>query len=290
MKRQIYLRRLFSRVLLCLLLLVPLVLAPVMSATAAAEKQQSETLPYYVSDVAGLLTSSQWQDLESAAEQISEQYQCGVYLVTIKDYREFGSYQSYWNFSQDFYTRYKLGLGEQRNGILLIMSMEERDYSLLAYGSDAHYAFTDYGKEVLENRFLDNFRNNDWYGGFKDYVNGCGELLKRAAAGEPLDVHHESSEGLNSGINTAIVVGVPLVTAFGVCEGMKRQMKPVRQQERADEYIVPGGINLSLKRDVFVNRTVTRTRIHSEPRVSGGGGGGGTTINSQGFSGHSGKF
>ena len=225
------------------------------------------------------------------AEQISQQYQCGVYLVTIEDYRDYGSYSSYWNFSEDFYTRYHLGLGERRNGILLIMSMADRDYSLLAYGSDAHYAFTDYGKQILENRFLDNFRQNDWYGGFRDYISGCGELLSRAAAGNPVDIVYESRDGLDPGISAAVVIGVPLLTAFGACEGMKRQMKPVREQTRADEYLVPGGINLSLKRDVFVNRTVTRTRIHTEPRVTNsGGGGGGTTVKSHGFSGHSGKF
>ena len=286
MKKQILRRQVLSRIILCIILLMSFVPA----GSANAEGQQNDTLPYYVSDVAGLLSSSQWQELESKAEQISQQYQCGVYLVTLEDYRDYGSYSSFWNFSQDFYTRYHMGLGERSNGILLILSMSDRDYSLLAYGSDAHYAFTDYGKEVLENRFLDNFRQNDWYGGFRDYINGCGEFLSRAADGNPVDVVYQSRNGLDPGISAAVVIGVPLLTAFGACEGMKRQMKPVREQTRADQYIVPGGINLNLKRDVFVNRTVTRTRIHTEPRMNAGGGGGGTTVNSQGFSGHSGKF
>ena len=81
----------------------------------------------------------------------------------------------------------------------------------------------------------------------------------------------------------------PSIHADFIPEGMKRQMKPVGRQNRADEYVVPGGIHLSLKRDVFLNRTVTRTVIHTENRDSSSGGGG-TTVNSQGFSGHSGKF
>ena len=55
--------------------------------------------------------------------------------------------------------------------------MAERDYSLIAYGSDAHYAFTDYGKTVLENGFLDDFRRDDWNSGFSDYISGCEQLL-----------------------------------------------------------------------------------------------------------------
>ena len=95
---------------------------------------------------------------------------------------------------------------------------------------------------------------------------------------------------MNSGLSLAVIIGVPLLISFFACEMMKRQMKPVSRQTGADEYIVPGGINLSLKRDVFLNRSVTRTLIRHEDRGSPGGSMGGTTVNSAGFSGHSGKF
>ena len=266
------------------------VLAFLLLLTGMCFAENQESLPYYVSDTAGLMTSEEWRKLESTAENISEQYGCGVYIVTLQDYRDYGSYNNFWDFSEAFYTRYNMGLGEARNGILLIMSMAERDYSLLAYGRDAHYAFTDYGKNVLENRFLDNFMRSDWAGGFADYLNGCEELLGRAAAGDPLDVSYEETSGLPDEVSTGIIIGLPLLVGFGACEGMRRNMKPVKPRSRADEYIVPGGINLSLKRDVFVNRTVTRTVIRTENRDSGFHGGGGTTVNSHGFSGHSGKF
>ena len=267
-----------------------LVLAACLLLGGTAFADQDGTLPYYVSDTAGLLSEDEWQTLESAAARISEQYGCGVYLVTLADYREFGSYRSFQDFSEAFYRNYHMGLGDEHNGILLIMSMQDRDYWVLAYGSFAHYAFTDYGKERLESRFLDNFRRDDWTGGFSDYIGGCGEFLGRAAAGDPVDVSFESREGLPDEVSLGLIIGVPLLAGFGTCEGMRRRMKPVKLQSRADEYVVPGGINLSLKRDVFVNRTVTRTVIRSDDRDSSHHGGGGTTINSHGFSGHGGKF
>ena len=275
-----------SIVFLSLLLLLCFSTPP---ASANAEAGMSEQLPYYVSDVAGVLTSEQWQQLEDSAKNISEHFQCGVYVVTLDDYTKYGSFSSFWDFSQAFYSRYQLGLGEEHNGILLIMSMADRDYSLLAYGSEAHYAFTDYAKEVLEKQFLDNFRNNDWYGGFTDYVDGCDQLLTRAAEGNPVDVTYSSRSGMSDTASTALIIGIPCLAAFATCEGMRRQMKPVKTKAQADDYILPGGIDLSLKRDVFVNRTVSRTVIHSNNR-DGHGGGGGTTVNSHGFSGHSGKF
>ena len=80
--------------------------------------------------------------------RISNRYGCGVYVVSLQDYRDYGSYSSIRNFSEEFYNHYRLGLGQNRNGILLVLSMAERDYCLIAYGSDAHYAFTDYGKDL----------------------------------------------------------------------------------------------------------------------------------------------
>ncbi len=270
-------------------ILLPVVLILVLlSPCAFAETGSGEKLPYYVSDSAGLLSPEEWKHLEAEAERISQGYQCGVYLATVQDYTEFGTYSSFWNFSEDFYSNYRLGIGENRDGILLIMSMAERDYSLIAYGSNAHYAFTDYGKELLEDRFLDDFRQDDWAGGFEDYLRTCEEMLARAASGEPVDVPYTSRGDSRSAVGGIVTVVVPLLTAFGACEGMRRKMKPVSRQSRADEYIVQGGIDLNLKRDVFVNRTVTRTVIRNENRESAGGGG--TTVNSHGFSGHSGKF
>ena len=275
-------KRMFSAALI-------VVLAIMLVAVSAASAESGQELPYFVSDTAGLTTTDQWQKLETDAERISNRYGCGVYVVSLQDYRDYGSYSNIRNFSEEFYKHYRLGLGQNRNGILLVLSMAERDYCLIAYGSDAHYAFTDYGKEVLANSFLDDFKRNEWNGGFADYISGCEELLSRAAEGKPVDVQYESRNGIPPEISTAIIIGLPLLVSFGACEGMKRRMKPVRPQNRADEYIVPGGIHFSLKRDVFVNRTVSRTVIRSENRDSSYGGGG-TTVNSGGFSGHSGKF
>ena len=244
---------------LMLLLLVP--------SNALADTGDSG-LPFYVSDVAEILSDGQRQDLESTAEKISSQYGCGVYIVTLDDYREYDS----------------------KSGILLLLSMADRDYSLVTYGSKAHYAFTDYGQRVIASEFLDDFRENEWYEGFSDYLSCCGDLLDRADRGEPLDVVYNEHSRMNSGLSLAVIIVVPLLISFFACEMMKRQMKPVSRQTGADEYIVPGGINLSLKRDVFLNRSVTRTLIRHEDRGSPGGSMGGTTVNSAGFSGHSGKF
>ena len=218
-------------VLLLLFSLVPL------SAFAANE---TETLPYFVSDAAGLLTAQQQQDLESQARAVSEQYGCGVYAITIDDFRKFG-FSSIDACAEGFYKHYQMGIGDEHNGILLLLSMNDRDYALKAYGSAAHTAFTDYGSYRLAERFLDDFRQGNWYDGFSDYIGTAGDYLARAAAGEPVDVPQQESSRLVPGVKIAMIIGIPILIAFGCCEGMKRTMKPVKKHTNADEYLIPGG-------------------------------------------------
>lgn len=59
---------------------------------------------------------------------------------------------------------------------MLALSMAERDFQMLAHGDTANAAFTDYGKYIMQDEFLDNFREDDWYGGFADYIAACGPL------------------------------------------------------------------------------------------------------------------
>ena len=261
------------------------VLAFLLLLTGMCFAENQESLPYYVSDTAGLMTSEEWRKLESTAENISEQYGCGVYIVTLQDYRDYGSYNNFWDFSEAFYTRYNMGLGEARNGILLIMSMAERDYSLLAYGRDAHYAFTDYGKEQLADSFLDNFRRDDWAGGFGDYIDNCGVLVARAKNGDPVDqwipdppVQQERQHGMTP-MKWLISLLFPGLVGGATVSGMSRQMKTAVKKTRAEEYVGRGSPHLNVNSDQFINRNVTRQVIRRQENNSRPGGHyGGTTI------------
>ena len=159
-----------------------------------------ETLSYYVSDAAGLLSSEQQQSLETAARAASEKHACGIYIITIDDFRDFG-FSSVDACAEGFYNHYQMGLGNERNGILLLLSMNDRDYALKAYGGGAHEAFTDYGSYQISDSFIRYFRQNDWYGGFADYISNAEDFLTRAAAGNPVDVPLQLNTGVTSSDN-----------------------------------------------------------------------------------------
>ena len=265
-----------KKITLSLLLALCLVLSLGGVALASGEM----AVPY-VTDAAGLLTQDEVLALEAQAEQIAEDYGCAPYILVVENYRDYEDTDDALEAGMNLYERWGLGYGPEKNGLLLMLSMAERDCALVPYGSVTHQAFTDYGQNALCEQFLDNFRNDDWAGGFRDYLDGCAWLLEQARNGTPYDVNTAPK-----GFNPLIIV-IPLVLALVVCLVLTAQMKTAKRKTEAGDYMVQGGAEMRVVQDIFTHRTVTRQVIQSENK---GGGGGGTTINARGFSGKSGKF
>ena len=264
-----------------LFLALCLVLLLVFSASAADASVLKQD---YVADTAALLPDSeQTALLQLKAEEISEEYQCSVYLLTVSDYTYVTS-GDILTYAQDLYQTYDLGWGENRDGILLVLSMADRDYALIAHGDFGNAAFTDYGKEQLSEAFLDNFREDDWYGGFEDSLQTSIEYLELARNGTPFDA--DSDPDRLAKIHMAsvmMVIFVPLLVAGFVCLLLKRRMKSARKASTANAYVVEGGTTLRVCRDEFSHVTHRRVRIKQDSN-------GGTSVNGSGFSGRGGKF
>ena len=248
----------------------------------------------YVTDSAGILTETQRQELENMAAGISEKYQCGVYIVTTQDYTEFkrGSIS---NCAEEIYDRYLHGFGETGDGILLLLSMSDRDYWVDVHGSFGNYAFPYEVNDELDESFLRYFRNDDWYGGFKSFLVFAEQLLVPAVQGYPaylesLQQHRDEQEKVVAGAKGVGSVFAGLLTALGVCSGMKRQMKTAREKDDADEYMTPTSPHMKIVQDHFLNRTRTVQVIPQESRDSGGYSGGHSGGGFSGHSGHGGKF
>lgn len=284
-----------------LLLAVLLIAALTLPAAASGEPALSSDEPlllldepaarfesddFYVIDLYGLLTESEASTLTAMAEDVSQRYGCGVHIGVIGDMRSYGHY-SIESCAEDFFDSFGLGVGDEHTGILLLLSMAGRDYDIDAHGSFAHYAFTDYGKTTVSDRFLDDFRVGDWYGGFSDYIRRCGELLALAEAGEPVDVPVPEPNTVGGVAVTAVL---SLLIAFLVCGLLSASMKSAKLASDADQYMIPGGAVITYRDDRFTHVTTTRTRIERSDDRGHGGGHGGTSISSGGHSHSSGKF
>lgn len=275
-----------KRRLACIVLVALLLLG--LCCTAFAEAPATEPQLWNITDTVGLLTSDEDLTLEARAEEISAQYGVGIYLLILEDYSEY--YDDPYETAYELYHQNTLGMGEDRDGVILLMSMSDRKYATFFYGPKAEYAFDAYGQELMEEEFLDDFRDDDWYDGFEDYLEVCAEYLERAEAGDPVRGDYSSAGGSSvSGIGTTILVclGISAVIAMIVCLILRGKMKSVRKGTHADAYVT-GSLNLTASRDQYTHTTETRTKIEHESSDSGGGGS--SACSGGGGSGRSGSF
>ena len=228
----------------------------------------SEPQLYNITDAAGLLTDEQDLQLEEMSAETAAKYGVGVYIVTVNDYRDIddsGVYPA----TYGIYHTYTMGGGAERNGIMLLLSMADRDFGLFRYGERAEYAFTEYGLKQLEESFLPQFGRDDWYGGFTGFLKACDLYLAQAAAGDPVQ---KSPLGA-----LLLVVAGSLLIAAVVVLILRGQMKSVRKAAAANAYLT-GALTLTQNSDVFTHRTETRRKIErnsssdSSHAESGGGG------------------
>ena len=254
---------------ICCLLLVFL-FCLVLCVSAAAAEQTGAQLSY-VTDSAGLLSENEKMMLEKMAESVSKKYGVGVYIVTVEDYRDFHS-EGVYKATYTIYHQYTMGEGPNRDGIMLLLSMDNRTWAMFCYGSRCEYTFNSYGQEKLEKVFLDNFGENDWYGGFEDYVKECSVYLEKASAGNPVRA--------SLFIPILIVIGLSLLVAAVIVTVIWQKMDNVSKKATANAY-VSVGLQLTEQSDRFTHKTTSSRKIErsssdggSSSSESGGGGSG----------------
>ena len=240
----------------------------------------------YVLDSYGLYTSSQYDSLESKAQQLSSTYDVGVYLLVVDN---IGS-RSVRQYAIDYYNQNDLGMGSDRSGILLLIAVRSRDYVTVTYG-DGINAFTDYQIERMEDAIVDELRDDDWYDAAQVYYEQAQFALDfRAEHGEPLDYDNAPMDPMMRIIFLLVGIAIAALVAGGYCSVLYRQMKTARQQVQADNYLDRNSFVLLSHDDSFITSSVVATpRASSSSR--GGGFRGGSSIGSGGFGGSGGgKF
>lgn len=227
----------------------------------------------YVYDLSGLLAYDDWEMLEAQAADIAQRTGCGVYIVAVDDYADYGEGSVYDVAAQIFNIADNgFGVGADRDGILLLLSMYGGDWAMFVHGEGAEYAFNDYGQAALEDSFLPALGESDWYGGFAGYLAACDEYLTLASAGAPVRASVVKS--------ILPVVGISCAVSLVICLILKGKMKTVRRKAQAQAYVSFGGLNLTERYDRYTHTTESRSQVENTSKSESGGGG----------SGRSGKF
>ncbi len=235
-----------SLIILCVILLA------FASISAAASSQLSMPRVY---DEDGLLTSTETAELTEKLDTISTKYNCDVVVVTVETL----GYLTPAEYSEELYDTLSYGLGETDSCVMLLVCIEERDFDLASYG-DAKSIFTSFERDVMVENFKPYLSDNDFYGAFTAYAEDCESIL--------YDYYTVGFEF--SWVFLSAVVGV--VIAFIAVLIMKSQLKSVRFQHAAHNYLKNGSLNLTTSRDIFLYSTISRTPKPKDTSSSSGGG------------------
>ena len=246
----------------------------------------------YAVDSAKVLTTEELESLKSKLAQISDENNIDVGVVTV-DYLDGKSAQE---FANDLFEQNKFGKGENRDGILLLVATEDREWAMSTHGS-AKEAFNEEGLDYLSGEFLPYLSDDDFYSAFENFADNAQELGTMYVAGDPYgegeyvdDENYPVDENIveeEKGINNE--VWIPLSIVMGCAISLiimmmyKSQLKSVKSESRADDYLID--MKLVKSQDIFLYRTVTRTMRPKNTDTGGSSSGGGSS-----YGGSSGSF
>lgn len=225
-----------------------------------------------LTDDGDLLSSGEERELLEKLDEISLRQKFDVVIVTVAGIPE--GY-TVWDYADDLYDYEGFGQGTGRDGCLLLISMEERDWyiSTRGYGITA---LTDAGIQYIGEQLIDNgLSDGDYLDAFLTYARLCDEFVTQARTGNPYDKGNLPKEKLPLALIAAIALALGAGMAFIPVTVMKVQMKPVRQKRDAGDYVQRNSLTLTRARDVFLYRNLTRTEI---PKDTGSNGGGGSSV------------
>lgn len=262
----------------------------------------------YVVDEADLLTEEEETELETLAEEISRRQECDVVLVTANTLNG----ATPMDYADDYFDYNGYGYGPDRTGLLLLISMEERDWWISTRG-EAIQAFTDTGIQYLGDKFLSSLSYGDYEDAFAAYFETADQMLsiyrgtlsdQEAEAynqdfqdfeeeyyGEDWEDNREM-EGAGHGLLRIILTAViALAGPIIPISAQVAQIKNVRKKDNAASYLQRDSLRLNRNRDVYLYANTT-SRVIETNRSSGGHGGSSVHISSSGAShgGGGGKF
>ena len=226
----------------------------------------------YVTDAYGLFSDTQRAALEAKATELAQKYNMGVYLLVVDKMNGMDNPSSAQrtNFATSFYRANDLGLGSGKDGIMLVLAVESRDYVTIAYGQGS-YSFSDEGIAAMEDKVKSYLGDNDWVGGSNAYYDNIGEQLDYyAVRGKPWT----EPDPFSLVLKILAMLGIPAGVAYGAVSSDRNAMKTARESAEAQSYLERGSFTLTDSDDQFVNTTLTVTPIPKSDDKGGGGGGG----------------
>ena len=232
-------------------------LLPLFSSVAGAAENDG-----VLYDEADVLSPAEEAALENRLLTLSQTYQVQIVVYTIPSL-PYGSIDSY---VHEVYDGMGFGYGENRDGVLLLLCTDPRELRILSNGMAAD-AISVSDIDDIFSLMLYDLGEDNYADAFELFADQCEFYLDGYINGYPFP----------TGFALLICFGIGFVIALISVMVMKAQLKSVRQQREADNYIKSGSMQVTLRKDLFLYRDLKR--VKKESSGSSGSGSRGSSRN-----------
>lgn len=229
--------------------------ALIMSITLCVAVSAADVSRLY--DGADVLTDVEESVLLSELDSLSEQYMVDIVIATVETVGD-DTVDAY---VTAFYDENGYGYGDSRDGVLLLVAMQEREYRILSNGLGAD-AVTPAEIDTIGSVVAASLGNEDYMTAFLDFIEECAYQIDGEINGFPFKFVR----------NLFISLVIGFVVAFVVTGVMRGQLKSVRRQPAATAYTKQGSMQVTVANDFFLYRTVNRRKKEKSTSGSSGGG------------------
>jgi uncharacterized protein len=199
------------------------------------------------------------QEFELTADlmELSHKYNAQIVVATIPS-MDGGDIDEYVNYAYD---SMGFGYGDNRDGVLLLVCMDPREYRILSNGY-CGTAIDSADIDAIGSVIVDDLSEGNYADAFDTFAEKCEYYLDGHLNGFPF----------NFGMNLMIALMVGIIAGLITAKSLKGQLKTVHQKNEAKNYIKSGSLNLHTQNDVFLYRDIQRTAKprESSTRSSGG--------------------
>lgn len=245
----------------------------------------------YVFDETSTLTTDELTQLNSKAQQYSQEEECGIYVVLTDDMHGYSED----DFAKGIFMNYDLGFGsaDSPSGVLLAVSVNDRFFDSTAYGA-ASEAIGTYELDELNDTVYSYLSTGDWYGAGDAFIEEARAILvnngytyQEITYSDP-EISHEEVQYSPEERRQMFLSRLPFAgvisafLSFLINIMRKSKLKSTGRKSTAVNYIKPSGTHLDQSLDLYCGTTRTRMRM---PRNNGSGpSSGGHSYHSSGFS------
>lgn len=250
-----------KKIRLIISIIILLILSPIFNISVNAAPENHT----YMLDYADLLSDDEEANLESKLDSIGKYNNSSVVILTV-DSLEGKTATAY----ADDYFDYN---DYDNNGILFLISMENRDWAISTKG-DSIYVFSDARQENMIDAMRYSLKNNDFNSAFITFTELC-------------EQYYNEPENSSSGGNLLVAIIIGVIIGGITTLVFLSQLQTVEFQKTANNYVKQNSLNIKRRNDIFLYSTETKTL-----RESSSSSGSSTHTSSSGSThgGSSGKF